>query len=614
MRLSRVGLRLMARKRDAGPALVVSRDAELEEIKGWYRNALANSRPPQDLKWEPVKIGPTWQWDEKTGWLLPELTIGWDVLAWSGLWLDGDDGLPWKFTLEQARFVLWFYSCTESGSFENRSAVLQRLKGWGKDPVAATLGATSMCGPVVPEWDNGRLVGREEPDAWVQVLAVSQDQTKNTMKLFPRLISQRAREYYGFQVGKQNVWALGDTRQLEAVTASYNAIEGGRPTLIIENETQNWVESNGGHDMLGAINGNAAKQKIDPETGMPQRPARQLAICNAYVPGRDSVAQRTREAWESTQGDKAEQRAYGLMYDSLEAPAEAPLTVEAAPSVVRAVRGDAVWLDTDGEILNSILDPQNPPSESRRKWFNQITGSEDAWTTPQIFDPLKDTEQVVDPADELVVFFDGGKSDDATACVATRVSDGHCVVVGMWQRPPKTRRGEWVVDRMVVDDVVTRFVESHNVVALFADPSHTRDDVTMELFWDSLLDEWHQRWKKKLRLWSRTGSKDGHAVIFDMSDQSNLKQFVEMLGIVTAGMEQFATGNGGIPFTWDGDIRLRTHALNAKRMPTKFGMSIGKDNRESQRKIDLAVCLVGALMVRRKYTLTRKKKKGGRVV
>ena len=87
-----------------------------------------------------------------------------------------------------------------------------------------------------------------------------------------------------------------------------------------------------------------------------------------------------------------------------------------------------------------------------------------------------------------------------------------------------------------------------------------------------------------------------------------------MLGIVTAGMEQFKDGNGDMPFTWDGDIRLRTHALNAKRMPTKFGMSIGKDNRESQRKIDLAVCLVGALMVRRKYTLTRKKKKGGRVV
>ena len=100
MRLSRVGLRLMARKRDSGPALLVSRESELEEIKGWYRNALANSRPPKDLKWEPVKIGPTWQWDEKTGWLLPELTIGWDVLAWAGLWLDGDDGLPWKFTLE----------------------------------------------------------------------------------------------------------------------------------------------------------------------------------------------------------------------------------------------------------------------------------------------------------------------------------------------------------------------------------------------------------------------------------------------------------------------------------------------------------------------------------
>ena len=87
MRLSLVWLRLMARKRDSGPALVISRESELEEIKDWYRAQLANSRPPKDLKWEPVKIGPTWQWNEKDGWPLPELTIGWDVLAWSGLWL-----------------------------------------------------------------------------------------------------------------------------------------------------------------------------------------------------------------------------------------------------------------------------------------------------------------------------------------------------------------------------------------------------------------------------------------------------------------------------------------------------------------------------------------------
>jgi hypothetical protein len=69
-----------------------------------------------------------------------------------------------------------------------------------------------------------------------------------------------------------------------------------------------------------------------------------------------------------------------VLLDSLEAPPAAPLTVEAAPSVVRSIAGDATWLDTrpNGRIIKSILNPENSASESRRKWYNQITGTEDA--------------------------------------------------------------------------------------------------------------------------------------------------------------------------------------------------------------------------------------------
>jgi hypothetical protein len=37
----------------------------------------------------------------------------------------------WQFTLEQLRFVLWWYAVDESGEFVYRTGVLQRLKGWG---------------------------------------------------------------------------------------------------------------------------------------------------------------------------------------------------------------------------------------------------------------------------------------------------------------------------------------------------------------------------------------------------------------------------------------------------------------------------------------------------
>src|SRR5690606_16313611 len=115
----------------------------------------------------------------------------------------------------------------------------------------------------------------------------------------------------------------------QAVASSVMAIEGPRPTLVGRNETQNWNASNGGHDLAGAIEGNVAKS--------PGAAARILDVCNAYRPGEDSVAERTREGWEATQGDDARAMDYGLLYDSLEAPPEAPLTADAAPDVVRSI-------------------------------------------------------------------------------------------------------------------------------------------------------------------------------------------------------------------------------------------------------------------------------------
>lgn len=594
----------MARVRDAGPGLIANRDNEHREIVNWYEELLERTFPPVDLRWDPVRIGPTWQWSEASGWLLPERSLGWDFLAWTGMWLRFR-GKPWAYTPEQARFLLHFFAVDESGESVNHSAVLQRLKGWGKDPVAATLSVGYMVAPVVfDHWDGDRPVGRDEPDAWVQLVAVSQDQTKNTMKLMPGLIPAETRVRYGMQVGKTNVWALGDTRQIEAVTASPLALEGGRGKLIVRNETQNWNSSNGGHDMAGTIEGNAAKAEKEA-------PARILDICNAYRPGEDSVAERVRDAWESTQGDRdAEDEHerpkfmdFGLLYDSLEAPPDAPLTADAAPDVVASVAGDATWLDARGRILKSILNPANPPSESRRKWYNQVTATEDAWVTPQLWDPLKRAELVIEPGEEVALFLDCSKSDDATGLMGCRITDGHLVTLGMWQRPPGERGKGWLAPREKVDATVVAAVERWRVVAFWGDPSHVLDDESMDRYWDGLFDEWHRRYKGQLKVWARQGRDAGHAVMFDMALLDNQKRFVEALGIAEADIEAGS-------LTHDGDARLRNHVLNARRQPTRAGLSIAKEHRESRKKIDLAVCAVGARMARRAYLNTRTKKGG----
>ena len=584
----------MALALSAGPALHVSREADYREIEQWYRDLLERTTPPEDLPWEPVKVGPTWQYDD--GWALPEATLGWGFLSWTGYWLTGRGGRPWCWTAEQTRFLLHYYAIDQSGDPLYHSSMLQRLKGWGKDPLAAGVSAGSLHAPIVfDHFEGDRPVGRDDPEAWTQIIAVSQDQTKNTMKLFPALIPQATRSHYGIQIGKLNVWSDGDRRQIEAVTNSVLAIEGGRPRQIIRAETQNWLESNGGHDMVGAIEGNAAKAEIET-------PARILDIFNAFRPGRDSVAERQREAWESTQGDDATQVDYGVMWDSLEAPPEAPLTKEAAPDVVRSIAGDAIWLDTrpNGRIVKSILNPNNSPSESRRKWYNQIVGTEDAWADPRWVDAAvkAGAEMALQPGDRIVMFGDGSKSDDSTGLVGVRLSDGFAQTLHH-QLPTK---GE-LVDRAALDADVVKAFDLYKVVAFYFDPSHAKsgDAVEDDRFWWPLVDKWHREYGRRLdkRFWPVKSGPKTHSIAFDMLTTPAQQLFQPAVSQVADELKDgLLPQHGGGP--------LKRHMKNARRREGRFGDTIGKEHRSSSRKVDLATCFVGAHMLRRIVRLSAK--------
>jgi hypothetical protein len=151
----------------------------------------------------PTYIGPTWLQNDCGKWVLPEATLGWEIIGWAGKWLKGEDGKPWKFTKEQLRFVLWWYAVDELGRFVYRKGVLQRMKGWGKDPLLAVLCLVELVGPsrVLPvrrrllvrrgrrmangEGPSWRPAGHPGPNAWVQVTAVNQSQTDEHDALHP---------------------------------------------------------------------------------------------------------------------------------------------------------------------------------------------------------------------------------------------------------------------------------------------------------------------------------------------------------------------------------------------------------------------------------------------
>jgi len=553
------------------------------EVVRWYRDTLAVPAvfPWVGCGWEPLRIGPTWQ-TAGDAWVLPAATLGWDVLGWCGTELQ-HRRRPWRFTLEQARFILWWFAVDDAGQWLFRDGVLQRLKGWGKDPIGACLLYVEMLGPCrVAGMVNDEPVAVDNPEAWAQTAATSLEQTKNTMRLMPALITPEAKAFYRVQVGKELIHAMGDERLIQAVTSSPATLEGARASVVLKNETQHWLKGNDGHAMADVIERNATKS----EGGA----ARTLAITNAYQPAEDSVAQHDREAFEEQAAGRS--LTTGILYDSLEAPPEAPLTAEAAPAVVASIRGDSTWLNTE-RIVKSILDTRNPPERSRRFWYNQITAEEDAWVDPQKFDARARPDILVADQDELAVFFDGSKSDDATALVGCRLSDGHVVTLGMWQRPPGERGKLWVVPRAEVNLAVEQVFDRYRPVAFYADPSHTKDDVTQEAYWDGLIDEWHRRFKDRLSVWAKPGA-GGHSIMWDMSSPARTEAFTLAAMRCTADIE----GPDG-DLTWDGDSRLRIHVRNALRHLGGYGVSLRKPGRESPRKIDLAVCMVGARMARR---------------
>lgn len=573
---------------------------EAAAAEAWYRRALTSPAVLPRLRFEPVRIGPTWQLDGRH-WLLPERTLGWQVLGWTGAWLELSARVPWRWTLEQARWLLWWYATDDDGRFLYRDAVLQRLKGWGKDPVGAGVCVVESVGPArVIDLRGGQPVGGEVEQAWVQTAAVSQEQTKNTMRLLPTMLPARAQAAFGAQVGKTTMHARGDTRLIQAVTSSPKTLEGARSTAVLLNETHHWVEANDGHEMAAVVERNSTKSADGA--------ARTIRITNAYDPADDSVAQRDREAYEAVAAGQSAPS--GLLYDSLEAPPGAPLTAEDAPEVVRGVRGDSVWLDED-RIVASIVDARNPPSRSRRFWFNQITAAEDAWTTVDEWDACQVVGLELEAGDEIVLLFDGSKADDATGLVGCRMSDGAVFELGCWQRPPKLgREAGWSVPRDEVDAFVDYVHDAYRVRGFWCDPGAGEDDSGMR-YWDRYIDGWAARFGSGYDplAWAARSGPQRHATLWDMRRSSVLEQF-------TAGCERTLADieAGQVPHR--GDPKLRDHVRNARRRPNRWGVGIGKEHRESARKVDLAVCMVGARTLRRQLQTSGdgKRRRTGRVV
>jgi hypothetical protein len=361
-----------------------------------------------------------------------------------------------------------------------RRAALRRPKGAGKSPEAGYVAFAELTGPVLFDHfdDDGQPVGRPwgidlddqpaGPEPWVQLAAVSEDQTDNVMVwLYEKLVDlPDTCSRHGLDVGRTRIYLTGRSGRLEIVSSAGDSREGQRVTFGVLDQTESWNRQNKGIKLAATLRRNAAKMG-----------GWTYELQNAPEPDDGSVADLTAKA----------AKASGVLFDAIVPPFVQDLKDRGSLLASLAVAyGDAAvhvdprtgrtmgWVDLE-RLADEAADPDTDPADVYRYYLN----------TPEVqseraFDrKLWKLLEVVDAPPEgrfVVAGFDGSKFDDATALVACDIETGVVWLHALWERPDNAP-DDWEVpiDEVgaQVDDLFARW----NVWRLYADPAHWRESI-----------------------------------------------------------------------------------------------------------------------------------------
>ncbi|HEY5201352.1 MAG TPA: hypothetical protein VIJ31_10635 [Acidothermaceae bacterium] len=527
----------------------------------------------------------------------PSLTLGWEAIEWAGTYLRQPNGAhagrPFRFTQSQVRFILWFYALDESGQWLFRRAVRRLAKGSGKSPFAALIALIELCAPVrLDSWEDDRekypggCAGKSVSMPWVVIAATTEAQTENTMRMV------RAFAPKGSRVVREFGLDPGETRynkaaggKLQILTGSSSSAEGGEFTFAVGDEPEHWTPARNGPDFAATLADNLAKSG-----------SRMLETCNSWIPGSGSVAEASWDSWVAQEEGRTRGESK-ILYDARVAPPKTVLHDDPAEGEVGLSDAlefvyDDCWWANRSAIKERIWDLQSLESDSRRKYLNQPVADEKAWVTPQEWAALADATRVMADGDEIAMFFDGSKSRDATALIGCRISDGHVFSLGVWEPDPAHTTASSVPVEAVDSAVIGAFAK-YAVLGFFADVQEWQGFVKVT---------WPDRYKDQLIVMAAPSGREPASIAWDM--RSHAYEFAEAAEVCH---EEIISGR----FTHDGDSVVARHIGNARNNPYKGRMSISKASPDSPRKIDAAVCVIGARMVRRLVMAVPRKTRTG---
>lgn len=406
-------------------------------------------------------------------------TLGYDVGSWIEAHCKVPDGYrqgePYQLTDEMWRFLIHFYRLYPHAepwpapdALRYTGAQLRRSQKWGKDPFGAAIILAEALGPTrFDGWDaKGEPAGAPYPSPLIVCLGTSEEASDNTWR--PLLAMIRLGPLVnlpGMDAGLTRVMLPGGGK-IEPVTTSARARLGAPLTFLTITESALFTLQGGFRKVCGAVKRNVA--------GMD---GRWLELTNAYDPTEGSEGQVTAESHDDrVLVDNVESHRVDDLSD------DESLYAELLRQYGDSAREKGGWVNIRGRIMHEVRSTRHLEADRRRFFLNEIVVGESVFVDPVRWD-FHQHEDTLAAREPIALGFDGSKYRDATALVASRISDGRLFVLGLWERPRDAPK-DWRVPSTDVDQVVHDVFAAYAVTVLFADPYR----------WQDYLDNWAAQW------------------------------------------------------------------------------------------------------------------------
>jgi hypothetical protein len=409
-------------------------------------------------------------------------TLGYDVGEWIEAHCVVPDGYlqgqPYKLTDEMWTFLIHFYrlyphaaAWPAPDSLRYTGGQLRRSQKWGKDPFGAAIIWAEALGPTrFDGWNAaGDPVGAPYPTPLIVCLGTSEEQTDNTWR--PFVASGQLgplANMSGLDIGLTRCLLPGGGK-VEPVTTSAKARLGAPLTFLTMTESHLFTLQGGYRKVAGAVKRNVA--------GMD---GRWLELTNAWDPTEGSEAQVTGDnPDERTYIDTVEPRRVDDLAD------DDALYAELLRQYGDSARERGGWVNIRGRIFGEARSVKHLEADRRRFFLNEIVVGESVFIDPIRWDAIGE-EEMLAAGTQIALGFDGAFSQDATALIACRMTDGKLFQLRIWERP--TDALQWRVPSVEVDQAVRDAFAAYDVTLMFADPYR----------WQDYLDAWSGQFPKRI--------------------------------------------------------------------------------------------------------------------